>query len=68
MLTLEERLDNIESMLVQLVNDSKNLATDDELDAVVTQIFDTIDSLEDRVSALKNNLAIVKEILAAATG
>lgn len=64
MLTIEERLNNIEAIITQLVNDSKKLATDYEIDAVAIQIFDTIDGLKERVSVLRNNIAIVKDIIA----
>ena len=63
MLTIEERIQNIQTILTQLVDDTKKLANDDEIDAVVAQIFGSIDDLKNRISVIKNNLAIVKEII-----
>lgn len=69
MLSFDDRADNIEALMVQVYNDTMKLATDDELDAVVTQIFDQgIEILQCRIEAVKNNLDIVERIISAATG
>ena len=69
MLSFDDRADNIEALMVQVYNDTMKLATDDELDAVVTQIFNNgIEVLRARIEAVKNNLDIVERIISAATG
>lgn len=67
MLDLEERLDNVEAGMVRIYHQQKELATFDELDAVVQQVFDEIKDLENRIIAIRNNMAIVEDTLSAAT-
>lgn len=68
MLTPDERMDNIEAIVVQMTNDYKDLATFDELDAIVEEVFDKQEELADRINSLKNNTDIVRTILSQATG
>jgi hypothetical protein len=68
-LTFDERMDALEALMTRVANDASDLATDDEIDAVVTQIFDeTIQDLRDRTTALKNNLDIVERTISTANG
>jgi hypothetical protein len=66
MLTFAERMNNIEALVVRIYNLAQDLATFDEADAVVTQIFDDIEGLEDRITALKNNINMIERILSTA--
>jgi len=68
MLTNDERIKNLEASVVKLKHDTDDLATDDELDAVVTQVFDKQEELASRIQTLKHNMALVKEILSSAQG
>jgi len=69
MLSFDERMDNIESLTVKVYNDFNSLANDDEIDAVVMQIFDQgTQILESRIEAIANNLDIVEHIISTATG
>ena len=63
MLTLEERLDNIDAGVVSIYHQLDEVATFDELDAVVQQIFDDIEDLENRINAIRYNLDIVESTL-----
>ena len=63
MLTLEERLDNIDAGVVSIYHQLDELATFDELDAVVQQIFNDIEDLENRINAIRYNLDIVESTL-----
>lgn len=69
MLTPEQRISNLEASIVKITNDlKKNIATFDELDAVVTEVFDAQQALEDRILALKNNIDIVKDTISQRQG
>jgi hypothetical protein len=69
MLSFDERISNVEALIVQTYNDYIQLATDDEISAVTTQIFsEGIEILESRIEAIKNNLDIVERIISKATG
>lgn len=63
MLTFNERMNNIEALTVRTYNLAQDLATFDEADTVVTQIFDNIEDLEERITALKNNINMIEKIL-----
>ena len=63
MLTPSERISNLEAIVVKLKHDADELATFDELDAVVTQTFYNQRELESRIDALTNNIDIVKTIV-----
>lgn len=69
MLTADERIENIESALVDLSNKYNERATDDELEAVRSEIFDEkLRDLNNEVLTLKRTLEMIKEILATAQG
>jgi uncharacterized protein YhjY with autotransporter beta-barrel domain len=68
MLTPDERISNLEAIVVKLTNDTSDLATFDELDAVVTQLFDDQDALSQRILALGNNIDIVKQTISQRQG
>jgi hypothetical protein len=59
-------MDNIEALALVIYNLAQDLASFDELDAVVVQVFDDLDDLRDRVAAIKNNLNIIDKTLSAA--
>lgn len=63
MLTPSERIQNLEAAVVKLKHDADELATFDELDAVVRELFDEQYELTDRITALRNNIDIVREII-----
>ena len=63
MLDLEKRLRNIEALTVQQHNQASNLPDEDDLDAVVRDIFDEIRELNKRVDALINAVDIVDTTL-----
>lgn len=68
-LTFENRMNNLEALAVKVSNDVNNLATDDELDAIVTQIFDDIiGDLTTRIAAAKNTLDIVERTISITNG
>ena len=67
MLTVTERLDNIEALLTNIFNRYNKLATDDELGAVSDEIFDEIDSLRTRIKVMEENTNMVKNIIDPAT-
>jgi hypothetical protein len=67
-LTFDERIDTVESLLVKNYNDSLKLRTDPELDAVREDIFNKLTDLENRVTAVKNNLEMVSKIINTANG
>lgn len=68
MLTPSERISNIEAIVVKLTHDGNELATFDELDAVVREVFDYQYGLIDRITALENNIDIVRTIISETTG
>jgi len=67
-ITFDERMTNIETLVVKIFNDFRKLRTEDELDAVVEQVFDELNDLENRIAALRNNLEMVKKIIPTANG
>jgi len=69
MLTPSERIGNIESAIVDLTNKYNQRATDDELEAVRSKIFDEdIETLKSNILTLERTLVIIKEILTTAQG
>lgn len=67
-LTFDERMDTLESAIVSVYNGSLKLRTFEELDAVREEIFDKITDLENRIAAIKNNLAMVEDIIDTTNG
>ena len=67
-LTFDERMDRMEALTVKVYNDTIKLRTEKELDAVVDEIFDVLDDLENRLKALSNNLDIVEKTITTANG
>ena len=67
-LTFDERMDRIESLAVKISNDFGKIRTEDELDAVVDQVFDELDDLENRLKALETNLDMVNATISTANG
>jgi len=74
MLTLDERLTNVEASLTlisnkysQAMTDGTVDVTDDELGAVMDQIFDELDDFKNRVASLQKQLTMVENILNSAT-
>jgi hypothetical protein len=74
MLTLDERLTNVEASLTLISNklsaamtDGTTDVNDDELGAVMDKIFDEIRDIENRVSSLQKQLTMVEDILNSAT-
>jgi len=69
MLTADERIENAEAALVDLSNKYNERATDDEIEAVRSEIFDEdLKDLLNRILALEKTLGIVSEIIATAQG
>jgi hypothetical protein len=68
MITSNKRIGNHEANVVQLYNQIKELATDDELDAVITQLFSKQEDLRDRITILEDNLTLVQDVLNTAQG
>jgi len=69
MLTFDERMDNLEALLsIVAFKYSNEIATDDELDAAVTEIWDRVDSIKHRTKVIENALAATREILSTANG
>jgi len=62
-LTFDERMDRIDSLTVKVFNEAIKLRTEDELDEVIDLVFDELNDLENRITALKNNLNIVKKTI-----
>lgn len=65
-LTFDERMDTLESSIVRVYNDSLKIRTFNELDAARAEIFDAITDLENRITALVNNSAMIKDVITAA--
>jgi len=69
MLTADERIENAEAALVDLSNKYNERATDDEIEAVRSEIFDEdLKDLLNRILALEKTLGIISEIIATAQG
>lgn len=69
MLTANERITNIEAAIVGLTNKYNVRATDDELEAVRSEVFDIdIQSLFDTVTILEETIKIVRETISTAQG
>ena len=69
MLTFDERMDNLESLLSIIAFKYNNeVATSDELDAAVTEIWDRVDSIKHRTKIIENTLNTIREILSTANG
>ena len=68
MLTFSERMDNLEALLSAISFEYSKIATDDELDAAVTEIWDRVDSVKERTKVIENTLNINREILSTANG
>lgn len=62
MLTTDDRLDSLESGLVQLGNELHEAATPDEIDAALDDIRGRIRELYKRIVAIKNTLQTSREI------
>jgi len=67
-LTFEERIERIEALAVKISNDFNKIRTEAELDAVVVQVFDELDDLENRLKTLKTNLAMVNATISTTNG
>jgi len=69
MLTFSERMDNVEALMSIIAFEYSNeIATDDELDAAVTEIWDRVDSIRHRLKVIENTLLNTREILSTANG
>jgi len=68
MLIINERISNFEANIVKIYHDIKELATDDEIDAVITQLFSDLNKLEDQITTLENNLTLIHDVLKTAQG
>ena len=69
MLTFSERMDALDSLLAIIAFMYTNeVATSEELDAAVTEIWDRVDDIKQRTKVIENNLAILEEILSNANG
>jgi len=69
MITLTERLNNVESAMVSIYNQATKLATIDEIEAVRQTIFeDEIETLRSRLKAIEYNLDMLEKIISTATG
>ena len=67
-LTPTERMDRIEALITKLEFDVTKLRTEDELDVVVTDVFDDLQALENRITALENNLDMVEKTVSQDNG
>ena len=74
MLTFDERMTNIEASLTGIMNrvnaaatDGSINTTDDELGAVIEQIFGDLDDLKKRYMILKKHSQMVDQIINPAT-
>lgn len=67
-LTPTERMDRVEVLLAKMKVDANKLRTEDELDAVVDTIFGELQDLENRITALENNLDIVETTISTTNG
>jgi hypothetical protein len=62
-------MDNLEALLSIIAFEYNNeLATDDELDAAVDEIWNRVDSVKHRTKEIENALGITGEILSTANG
>ena len=69
MLTAMQRVETIEQALVDLNNKYEQRATDDELEAVLVEIFDEkLVDLSDEVLSITRQLEMIREIIATAQG
>ena len=68
MLTFEERMNNIEAVLTLLANTYNELPTYAELDAAVSEIWDSLEDLTTEIKVLENNISLVSQTIAAAQG
>jgi hypothetical protein len=68
MLTFSERMDNLEAVLTLLVNEYNNLPTYIELDAAITEIWDSLEDFTTEIKVLETNTGLVSETIAAAQG
>jgi hypothetical protein len=59
----DERIELIETAATVLLNQYNTLMTDEELDDVVTEIFDEIREIETRIITLHNNLKTIEQIV-----
>ncbi len=74
MLTFDERMTNIEASLTNIMNrvnaaatDGSIDTTDDELGAVIEQIFGDLDDLKERYKIFKKHSQMVEQIINPAT-
>ena len=65
-ITPTERMDRVEVLLSRTTNRISKLRTEDELDAVVREIFDELLDLENRIVTMENNLDIAKRTISIA--
>ena len=69
MLTFNERMDNLEAVIsIIAFKYSNEIATDDELDAAVTEIWNGVDSIKHRLKVIENTLINIRDILDTANG
>lgn len=69
MLTFNERMDSLEALLsIIAFGCSNEIATSDEIDAAVTEIWDRIDSAKHRLKVVENTLNIIRDIISSANG
>ena len=67
-LTLSERIERIKALIIKATIEVNQLRSEDELDAVVSNVFDELQDLENRVIALENNLDMVEMTISTANG
>ena len=67
-LTPIERMDRVEALLIKTKVEANKLRSEPELDAVVDNIFDELQDLENRVTTLENNLEMVEMTISTTAG
>lgn len=69
MISFTERMNNLESLLASISNIyTLEVIDDDELDAAITELWDRIDAVKERITVLEDQLAIIQENLSVANG